>query len=238
MTAVTRVTDAHPAHCGCNLADPGDPVAGAPRANGRRRSGSRRAWTILSWLLAAAAEGCLVPQSVDPVSTRVRFPPRVVVEAIDPKLAGASVLLAHGSIDQAQGCSCRLELEVPQIEEDDPTVDLEVRWFVDYDPNIPATQHLAVPSQFLAGSFDSSAVVRQGPTLEADIGELGLTDGVHVIDMVTAEQGGFDDTSTTLPHRAMLPGYESALQRFVLLVATDNDTACRADAPWKRVCSQ
>jgi hypothetical protein len=188
-------------------------------------------------LAAIALQGCLVPQSVDPQSTRVRFPPRVRVEALDPQLSGASVRLTHGSIDQAAGCSCRLVLEVPQIEEDDPTVDLEVRWFADYDPDKPATQRPAVPSQFLSGSFDSSAVVRQGPKLEIDHTSFGLLEGTHAIDMVVAEQGGFDDVATTNAHRAMLPGYESATQRFTVTVTVDNDKPCRADSPWKRVCS-
>ena len=196
-----------------------------------------RTLALLPGLLAAVTlQGCLVPQSVDQQSNRVRFPPRVRIEAIDPKLSGAAIALGHGSIDTNAGCSCRLLLEVPQIEEEDPTVNLEVRWFLDYDPDKPATQRPATTTQTLQGSFDTTAIVRQGPKLEVDIGALGLTDGIHVVDMVVAEQGGFDDAATILPHKAVLTGYESAQQRFVVQVLTDNDKACRADSPWKRVC--
>ena len=236
MTPMTRESPTQQWRHLCNLPDPGGSKLGARGAvQGHRPV---RTLAMLPGLLAVIAlQGCLVPQSVDHQNNRVRFPPRVRIEAIDPKLSGAAIALAHGSIDTNAGCSCRLALEVPQIEEEDPTVNLEVRWFVDYDPDRPATQRPAATSQFLPGSFDTSAVVRQGPKLEVDIGALGLTDGIHVVDMVIAEQGGFDDAATTLPHKAVLTGYESAQQRFVLSVVTDNDKACRADSPWKRVCN-
>ena len=220
----------------CKHLDQGRSTVGARRAKLSNRP--LRVLAQLPGLLAAASlQGCLLPQSVDQQSNRVRFPPRVRIEAIDPRISGAAVALAHGSLDTNAGCSCRLSLEVPQIEEEDPTVNLEVRWFIDYDPDRPATQRPAATTQFLPGSFDTTAVVRQGPKLEIDIGALGLTDGIHVVDMVVAEQGGFDDAATTLAHKAVLPGYESAQQRFVVSVVTDNDRRCRADSPWKRVCS-
>ncbi len=194
---------------------------------------ARRALRFAPILLSA----CLIPQSVDPTSTVAHVPPRVVIEAVDPKLALAFIELTHGSIDTAASCSCLVQLDVPQIEEDDPTVSLEVRWFVDYDPNDPISQRPAVPSQFLAGSFDSTATVREGPSLAFDPGALGVADGVHVVDMVVAEQGGFDDTNTTFAHRAVLSGYASATFRFVVDVETDNDSACQGDPPFARVCA-
>jgi hypothetical protein len=184
-------------------------------------------------LCAAALASCLLPQSVDPQSNRVRYPPRVVVEAIPPKLAAGAVRLSHGSIDLAQGCACRLTLSVPQLEENDPTADLEVRWFVDYDPGAPV---LAQPSQLLRGSFDPNSVLRQGPSFDVEFGRPGITDGVHVVDVVIAEQGAFDDAAIGLPYRSLVTGYGSATVRFVVEVVTNNETACRADAPWKRVC--
>ena len=235
MTRMARDTPTHSRLHGHKAPDRRGSALGAQHAVQGRRP--LRAPALLPGLLAAVSlQGCLVPQSVDQQSNRVRFPPRVRIEALDPKLTGAAVLLGHGSIDANAGCSCRLVLEVPQIEEEDPTVNLEVRWFLDYDPDKPATQRPATTTQTLQGSFDTTAIVRQGPKLEVDIGALGLTDGVHVVDMVVAEQGGFDDAATTLPHKAVLSGYESAQQRFVVSVLTDNDKACRADSPWKRVC--
>lgn len=180
---------------------------------------------------------CLVPQSVSPDSTQAHVPPRVVVEAVEPALATSVVLLQYGAIDTAASCSCDVLLSVPQIEEDDPTVTLEVRWFVDYDPTDPLSQRPAAPYQFLQGSFDSTATVRQGPSLNFDLGALGVSNGVHVVDMVVAEQGGFDDLTTTFAYRAMQPGYSSATFRFVVDVETNNDTACRSDPPWERVCA-
>lgn len=197
-------------------------------------SRARRALAFAPLFFPAA---CLLPQSVDPTSTKLHVPPRVVIEAVDPKLAQAFVVLKHGSIDTAASCSCRVLLDVPQIEEDDPTASLEVRWFVDYDPNDALTQRPAVPSQFLAGSFDSQATVREGSSLAFDLGALGVSDGVHVVDMVVAEQGGFDDASASFSHRAVLAGYASATFRFVVEVETNNDSACRSDPPFARVCA-
>ncbi len=188
-------------------------------------------------VLAASATSCLLPASINPENGQQHVPPRVVIEAIDPKLAGALVVLQHGSLDAAAGCSCRVLLDVPQIEEDDPTVSLEVRWFVDYDATDPLTQRPAVPSQFLAGSFNSTTLVRQGPSLDFDLGALGVSDGLHIVDMVVAEQGGFDDATTTFAHRALLPGYASATFRFVVSVETNNDQSCRSDPPWARLCN-
>jgi hypothetical protein len=202
-----------------------------------KRSTGRKLQALLPALLLPAA-ACLVPQSVDPESTQGHVPPRVVVESVDTRLAGAFIELQHGSIDAAASCSCQVLLSVPQIEDDDPTATLEVRWFVDYDPDDPLSQRTAVPSQFLAGSFDSTATVRLGPTLTFDLGALSISDGIHVVDMVTAEQGGFDDTNTTFAHRAVLPGYASATFRFVVSVVTNNDSACRMDSPWERICPQ
>ena len=208
--------------------------------SGRRSAYPQRAFGRARALLLALfvpAAACLVPQSVDPDSSKLHVPPSVVIEAVDPQLATSMIVLQHGSIDAAASCSCRVVLDIPEVEEDDPTVTLEVRWFVDYDPNSPLTQRPAVPSQFLNGSFDSTAVLRQGPSLPFDLGALGVSDGVHVVDMVVAEQGAFDDTNTTFPHRAMLSGYASAAFRFVVSVETDNDSACRSDPPWARVCA-
>ncbi len=190
---------------------------------------------LLSLLLAAnGLAGCLVPQSVDSQQNRVKYPPRVVVESLDPKLVG-TIKLTHGQLDSQALCSCRVALEVPQVEEVDTTLNLEARWFIDYDPDKVSTQR-PVQTQFLAGSFDSSTSVRQGPKLEFDLTALGLGDGAHLADVVIAEQGAFDDAATTLAHRAVLAGYSSAAHRFVIDALTDDLKVCRSDAPWKRTC--
>ena len=175
-----------------------------------------------------------MPQSVDSQQNRVRYPPRVVVESLDPKLVG-TIKLTHGQLDSQALCSCRVALEVPQVEEVDTTLNLEARWFIDYDPDKVSTQR-PVQTQFLAGSFDSSTSVRQGPKLEFDLTALGLGDGAHLADVVIAEQGAFDDAATTLAHRAVLAGYASAAHRFVIDALTDDLKVCRSDAPWKRTC--
>jgi hypothetical protein len=233
MTPLSDPARGSPLSAGANLPKSGRDALGKARAQVGSLPVTRGA--LLSLLLAAnGLAGCLVPQSVDSQQNRVKYPPRVVVESLDPKLVG-TIRLTHGQLDSQALCSCRVVLEVPQVEEVDTTLNLEARWFVDYDPDKVSTQR-PVQTQFLAGSFDSSTSVRQGPKLEIDLTALGLGDGSHVADVVIAEQGAFDDAATTLAHRAVLAGYASAAHRFVIDAVTDDLKVCRSDAPFKRSC--
>jgi hypothetical protein len=160
-----------------------------------------------------------------------------VVESIPSSLAGAQVELVQSALDRAEGCHCELELGIPILEMDDPTANLEVRWFVDYDLARPPTQRPAAPSQFIEGSFDSTAITRTGPKFTFDLGSLGIVgDGTHVVDMVVAEQSGFADASSSPAYRAMVPGFQSATHRFVVAVTTDDATRCPSQLPSRRVC--
>jgi hypothetical protein len=195
-----------------------------------------------SWLFAlglclasgSALEGCLVPQSVDPLTTRVHQPPRIPLANIDPNLL-APVLLAYqkGPADLQQGCRCTLDLSLV-IEEDDTSADLEARWFIDYDRNTFTTTGFV--KNTLPGSLDN--VVTRGPavfTVEPD----NLSAGVHVIEMVVAEQSAFVDVSTDLPNRAVKTseGYDSAQYRFVVDVKPSPGPACPGTPPSKRTCT-
>jgi hypothetical protein len=182
-------------------------------------------------LSAALLQGCLVPQSVDPTSVGPHRPPRISVESIPPYLLGPVAKLQRSSLDP-QGCSCVVALTIPVILDDDPLARLEVRWFLDYDPAQPLTQR-QIRTDFIDGSFDSTAIARAGPNpFLFDVAALGITgDGYHVVDVVVAESLGFDDASTTLPHRAMKPGYESSGHRFVVNVTTNNNARCPVVPP-------
>jgi hypothetical protein len=176
-----------------------------------------------------------VPQSVDPASARPHLPPRISVESIPLYLLGPFAKLQRSAQDP-QGCSCDVILNIPVILDDDPLAQLEVRWFLDYDPAQPLSQ-LQRQTDVIQGSFDSTAVARPGTTFRFNVTKLGITtDGYHVVDVVVSESGGFDDLSLTLPHRAMKPGYESSSHRFVVNVTTNNNAFCPIVPPSSLVC--
>lgn len=183
-----------------------------------------------------ALEGCLVPQSVDPITTRVHQPPRIPLENIRPDLL-APVLPAYrpGSDDQVAGCRCPLKLSLP-IEEDDTSANLDARWFVDYDPNNrPSTgiQFQTLLPGSLGGSVDRGTVEFQ---VQPDS---FATSGTHVVELVIAEQGAFKDSSTTTrPNRSVdtASGYASVVYRFVIDVQASPRPACPDALPSQRVC--
>lgn len=209
--------------------------AQAPRGAAQRKRPFSRGFALGAGLaLATLLEGCLVPQSVDPITTRVHQPPRIPLSSIHADLL-APVLTAYrqGPTDVSQGCHCTLDLILP-IEEDDTSADLEARWFIDYDVNNLGSTGF-IQRNPLSGSLDN--VTARGPvvyTVQPD----ALSNGIHVIEMVVAEQSGFVDISTTQPNRAVktAEGYESAVYRFVVEVEPSPKPACPGTLPSTRVC--
>jgi hypothetical protein len=180
--------------------------------------------------------GCLIPQSVDPIASREHQPPRIAVESIPSYLLAPLLpLMQQTSQDVTDGCHCRIDLTVPQIEEDDPTVDLLARWFVDYDLAVPRSTGV-VKEQSFNGSFNSQDIVRGPATFNFELDALGITDNqAHVVEVVVGERSGFDEESTALPHRAMLSGYSSTIYKFVIKVDPPTGTTCPSELPSRRV---
>ncbi len=188
---------------------------------------------------ALSSQSCLVPQSVDAIPVAPYPAPRFVLESIDKYLLPPIIeLYRGGASDQSAKppCHCRLDLAIPLIEEDDPTVSLEARWFVDYDPNVPRLSAI-LHRDPLDGTFDSTGTtlrtVITGP-FPFDADQLGIfTDGIHVVDVVLAETAAFE-ISSTRPNRAIKAGYPSAEHRFVINVKVNPDPArptCTAVPP-------
>jgi hypothetical protein len=222
-------------------------VSRSERARAGRRTGfsSGSAFGARIALRTSIAAGallalgsCLVPQDVDPINTRVHTPPRIVVESIPSQLVVPYLTLTRVTRDT--GCRCELTLSVPAVEENDPTIDLEARWFVDYDVRVPTSEKLATFSE-MNGSFDFGATVRSGPSFTFDPDALG-GDGFHTVEVVIAEATGFlanDDPQATLPFRTLKTDYSAANYRFFVQVVTDNNAAqCPQTALLTRVCSQ
>lgn len=176
-----------------------------------------------------------MPQSVDPITTRVHVPPRIPLASIDPTLLSPVLTtFRQGTADVAPKCHCTLDLKLP-VEDDDTSATLEARWFIDYD----ATNFSSigpVQTNTLPGSLDN-VTVREPVvyTVQPD----NFSTGVHVIEMVVAEQSGFDETSSTKPNRAVknAEGYESAVYRFVVNVQPSPQPACPDVQPSRRVCT-
>jgi hypothetical protein len=192
---------------------------------------------------ALASHSCLIPQSIDPIPESVHPRPHFVVESIRSyyQVTPMLQLYRQGSADQAASppCHCKLELSIPLAEEDDPTVDLAARWFVDYDAAVP---RLASPVWIdpLNGSFTNPGTVRSLRTQEFDADALGIsTNGVHVVTVVLGEQAGFATPPTALPNRDMKPGYSADEHTFVINVKWDQDSTrprCPDVLPSVRVC--
>ncbi len=162
-----------------------------------------------------------MPQSVDRIENRAHIPPRFNLAAMPAYLLVPELTLyRQGSSDVPLGCHCALDLSLPPgaIEEDDVTVDLLARWFVDYDPAVPRSTGVVreVP---LIGQLSNGSSARPEVHFVFETDALGIVaDGTHVVEVVVAERDGFDDGNTTLPHRAVNPGYESVVSRFFINV--------------------
>ncbi len=214
-------------------------IPGKTLIQGGSGAGPRLAFQAAVIVCALASHSCLVPQSVDAIPEAPHPAPRFVLESIPAYLLSPVIqLYRQGASDQTATppCHCRLDLAIPLVEEDDPTVSLEARWFVDYDPNVPRLRAI-LHRDPLDGTFDGTGstlrTVFTGPySFDAD--ELGIvTDGVHVVEVVLAETAAFD-TSTTRPNRAIKPGYPSAEHKFVINVKVNPDPArptCTAVPP-------
>lgn len=182
-----------------------------------------------------------MPQSVEPNNARKHVPPRIVVGSIPEYLLAPFLLLyPRGPADlTSPTCHCHLRLEVPVVEMDDYSQRLEVRWFIDYDPKDPL-RNIIRHTETLDYSFEGN-VLRPGPVWDLERDAVGLSDGIHVVDVVVVEETGFDDTSSSLPNRAVKSdqGYEAATYRFVIDVRGQPDPTiakCPDIPPSVRTC--
>jgi hypothetical protein len=193
------------------------------------RSGSPLAPTrvagicVSAALLVVLAQGCLMPQSVDPVNTRPHTIPRVDLTQLPNYLLQPFLALdpqEQADLTSNPTCHCQLEVNIPQIIADDPTVDVEVRVFVDYDVNL-ARPPAPVDRIPLPGSFTSSETTRTLQKLQFDSAKLGGP-GLHVVELVIGEREGFAATDVFPQQRAMQPGFESSTFKFVAQVLQPN----------------
>jgi hypothetical protein len=163
-----------------------------------------------------AQVACLVPQSVDPESTRPHTVPLIdLMQLPDYWYTPEVTLYRQSPTDQLANCHCELELQIPAIKEPDPTVTLEGRWFVDYDINNLGQSWVDNPK--FVGAFNNVADVR-GPVLYAfNADALKLDAGRHVVEFVIAEQDGWNTDTTVRPHhRSLNAGWDATALRLVV----------------------
>ena len=207
--------------------------AGARLASpfGRRRG---EVCLALSVLAVAAGAGCLIPQDVD--QTKVNLPPRIVIELLPTSYTAPFLTLTRAPRDV--GCTCELLLSIPTVAEDDPTITLLGRWFIDYDLRVPSSQRTAEES-VLPGTFDFTKIRRNGPSFTVGPDTVG-GDGFHTVDVVIGDQKAFvsGDPPPVLPNRTLKDGFEAAVYRFVIKVVTDPDLPrCPETPPLARSCN-
>jgi hypothetical protein len=173
--------------------------------------------------------GCLIPQSIDAIPDAGEHPaPQIVVEQIpDYMLTPVLNLYSRGPLDVAESaaCHCYLQMDLKEISEADPTITLEIRWFLDYDPNDPSSQ--GIHGQFdIGGTFGGDTLRPVDPfKFDPDL-DSAITTGLHVVDVVIADQAGFDNTpNALLPNRSPKPGYQTASYRFAVQVNLAQDPA-------------
>src|SRR6266436_3606080 len=92
-------------------------------------------------VLVCAQVSCLIPQTVDPIVAAPHPAPYFVVEQIPSYLSPPQLTLLRqglGDAALAPACHCQLWFDGLFVHEDDPTITLQAKWFVDYDVTIPS----------------------------------------------------------------------------------------------------
>ena len=218
--------------------------AGATLAVPRRAKGRGVSRAVAVPLLWIAFSGCLVLQSVDPADTRPHTVPIIDLMNLPPYMLTPQVavyLPTQADLAHSPPCKCILHFEIATIKEEDPTVDLEARWFVDYNLNGTATSQLSIARQTLTGAFNSNPF--RGPVVfDFDPVLLGIAvdpvkepnGQLHVIEMVIAEAQGFatDADPQVFPNRSLKPGWDGTTYKIVANVqnSAPGVTQCNRNA--------
>jgi hypothetical protein len=172
------------------------------------------------------AQGCLVPQSVDELKTRPHSIPRVNLRSLPEYMLQPTLTLdpqEQADLTSNPSCHCQLEVSIPEILADDPTVDIEVLVYVDYDLKVPGSQP-PIDRIRLDGSFTNTSTTRRLDPIVFDGAKL-RGPGLHVVELVMGERLGFASTDVFPPQRAMLPDFESSTFKFVVQVLQPNTKA-------------
>ncbi|TMB32581.1 MAG: hypothetical protein E6J61_07280 [Deltaproteobacteria bacterium] len=152
-------------------------------------------------------------------ASRQHTVPIIDLSSLPSYLSSPSIpVYLQGTDDVGPQCHCHLQLQVPNITDQDPTIDLQARWYVDYDLGTPPSQLPAAVPTDLPGSFSQPGLSRGGVAFDIDAD--ALAPGIHVIELVVAEKQGFapDNANVILPHRSLLLGFDGTTLKIVVEV--------------------
>jgi hypothetical protein len=187
---------------------------------------ARGAMLAFSLLVQSA---CLIPQQIVELGADAGPHPApyfVLAGTPDYLLTPILTLNRQGPADAvaATPCVCHLNLSVPSVFEEDTSVTLQSRWFVDYDKSIPTSQTLQ-DFKSIPGNFNAQDPVRPVPPFTFNADSLGIvSNGVHIVEVVVGDLSGFDDSADAgVRFRSMKPTYESALYRIAVQVNVTQD---------------
>ena len=185
---------------------------------------------MLLAIVLLVQSACLVPQSIDALDpdAGTRPAPRIEINKIPSDLLQLVLpFYRQGAADAAATppCVCHLDFTGLFVQDDDPFVTLQARWFVDYDTAVPSS--LAIREQKdMPGStdFNNPTTERGVPDFAFDaVGQGITTNGIHIVEVVIADRDGFDTTNTQRPFRSVLPGFQTAEYRFAVQVNLAQD---------------
>jgi hypothetical protein len=197
--------------------------------------------TILG-VLVCAQMSCMIPQSVDPANATPHPPPLMLISQFNPNLLAPTLtLIRQGSADAAFSPPCHCELLFEGITvEADPDLQLEARWFVDYDDGVQSSHLIRILQKLDPLTDEPKSLTRtlQKFQFDANPGNGIVQSGVHILEVVVGESAGFDDSSSApRPLRTMKQGYLSAEYRFALDVTLEQVPGqCPRTPPSTAIC--
>ncbi len=176
--------------------------------------GLRTALAVSAAALAGALAACPLPQPLPGVAQ-----PTDGGTVATPRIETASVRPAETIVLYDPACSPEAHFALHARILDDDTEDIfQARWFVDYDPTVQQRFEPALGGPVTSNPpTDPNQNWRDIP--DADFRPTGFTDWgdlparAHVVELVVSN--GFADPSASPPNRAILPGYESQIFRWL-----------------------
>lgn len=193
-------------------------------------------------MLVCPQISCLIPQGIEPSTPgpHGNVPVFLTESFPDYLLPPTLSLTRQGSVDAAASPPCHCQLWFDHLKVSvDPDVGLETRWYVDYDAAVPSSTSPKASIKSDPIFNDPTQTERELTTYMLDVDNAGITtSGVHIVEVVVAEAGGFnDDPTSKLPFRVMNPGFISATYRFAVNVTVEQVLGqCPRAAPSHAIC--
>ncbi len=172
--------------------------------------------------------GCPIPQAVPDYPAGTITPPRILMDEI----SGAGQRIIYVPADCA-GAHPTYPLSAKLV--DVNTLELvRVRWFVNYDANIPARSMWAhqddiqgstdtqAPTQRIVPTWTFDAYGGYGTATDPQYGVASANGALQIVDLVVSNS--FDDGATALPNRTPTAGFETQAYRWIFVTKPADGT--------------